>query len=55
MDEKLTMSCQTKSAMNCTYVAKLLKDYWQMVINNEEDIIVYLYSEAVKYTVHGIR
>ena len=41
--------------MNCIYVAKLLKDYWQMVINNEEDIIVYLCSEAVKYTVHEIR
>lgn len=39
--------------MNCTNVAKLLKDNVQMVINNEEDM--HLYSGAVKYTPHGIR
>lgn len=41
--------------MNCTNVAKLLKNNGQLVINNEEDIIMHLYSKAVKYTVHGIR
>lgn len=33
--------------MNCTNVAKLLKDDGQMVINNEKDIIMHLCSNAV--------
>lgn len=48
MDDTLPKSCQTKPGTNCTNATKLLKDKGQMVINNGTDIIMHLYSIAVK-------